>query len=370
MVPENNQVVLVTGGTGFIATETILQLITAGYKIIATTRNVSKAQHLYEELPQYKDNVTFGAIPDITVPGTFDDLFKNNQFVGVLHIASPLVVETENIQKDIIDPGPLGVKSLFQSAHKFGGSTLKRIVLTSSGATIMDPFWPKEKARTTRWNEDEWTPVTVEQAVEAKSPVLGYYATKTLAERAAWDFIEIEKPSFDLTTLLPVAVVGPVHTPVKSPAQVEKSAAQFVYSLFNGTRKTAEAAEADYFVFSHIDVRDLARAHVQSLTLPAASNQRINMSTEEIFSPQTILNVLSKHFPELKDRVATGKPDQLFSAGFDPTLFSGAKAKRIFGDEWARSVETTVKDLTAQLLGHEKGFSVRARPLALVKATY
>jgi nucleoside-diphosphate-sugar epimerase len=271
-------------------------------------------------------------------------------------MASPLLIETENIQKDIIDPGPFGVKSLFQSAHRFGGSTLKRIVLTSSAVTMMNPFWPKEQARATRWNEDDWTPVTSEQAVEAKNPGLGYLATKALAERAAWDFIETEKPTFDLTTLLPVAVLGPVQTPVKSPAQIERFSALLVYSLFNSTRKTAEAAEADHFVFSHIDVRDVARAHVQSLTLPAASNQRISISTEEIFSPQTILNMLNKHFPELKDRVATGKPDQLFSAGLDPTLFTGEKAKRIFGNAWARSVETTVKDITAQLLEQEKGF--------------
>jgi len=212
--------------------------------------------------------------------------------------------------------------------------------------------------------------VTAEQAVETKNPVLAYYASKKLAELAAWGFIETEKPTFDLTTLLPTAVLGPVHTPVRSTAQVERSTSQFVYSLFNGNRKTAKAAEADYFIYSHIDVRDVAAAHVQSLTLPAASNQRINLTTDEIFSPQAILNVLNKHFPELKGRLATGDPGQLLSPGLDPTLFDGAKARRIFGDEWARSVEASVKDLTAQLLEQEKGFLVGEGPPSLMKITY
>jgi nucleoside-diphosphate-sugar epimerase len=120
--------------------------------------------------------------------------------------------------------------------------------------------------------------------IETKNSVPAYYASKKkFAERAAWDFMENEKPAFDLTRFLPVAVLGPVRTPVKSPTQIEKSTAQFVYSLFNGARKTVEEAEGDYFIFSHIDVRDIARAHVQSLTLHPASNQRITLTTDEIF---------------------------------------------------------------------------------------
>jgi hypothetical protein len=88
------------------------------------------------------------------------------------------------------------------------------------------------------------------------------------------------------------------------------------------------------------------------------------------FSPQAILNVLNKHFPELKDQVATGNPDQLFSTGFDPTLFTGAEARRIFGEAWARSVESSVKDVTAQLLEQEKGFSVGDSLPSLMKITY
>jgi hypothetical protein len=106
--------------------------------------------------------------------------------------------------------------------------------------------------------------------------------------------------------------------------------------------------------------------------LPAASNQRITMTTDETWSPQAILNVLNKHFPKLKNRLATGieNPSQLFSAGFDPTLFSGAKAKRIFGDAWAMSVETSVKDLVAQLLEQQKGFPIGDQPLPPVPAKF
>lgn len=103
--------------------------------------------------------MTFVSVPDFTAPGAFDKVFVDANFDYIFHTASPLVEGSANLQKDIIDPGPFGVNNLFQAAHKFGGSGLKRIILTSSGVATFDPFAPTDKAREKRYDEQDWNPV-------------------------------------------------------------------------------------------------------------------------------------------------------------------------------------------------------------------
>ena len=176
MAPPTNHV-LVTGGTGFVATHILDQLVTVrdlkipsesmysfiqgGHKITATTRDATKAQKLYETFPKYKNTVTFVSVPDFTVPGAFDKVFESSHFDYVLHTASPIPFAASDLQKDIIDPGPLGTNSLLQAAHKFGGKDLKRVVLTSSGVTLIDPFLPKGEGLDRRYDEEDWNTVSI-----------------------------------------------------------------------------------------------------------------------------------------------------------------------------------------------------------------
>jgi len=164
--------------------------------------------------------------------------------------------------------------------------------------------------------------------------------------------VKSEKPNFDLTTLLPVIVFGPVSTPIKSAAAINPLTSSTVYSFINGVNRSTEVT---FNFYSHVDVRDVARAHVLSLALPAASNQRIILSSSDAMTPQAVVNALNRNFPHLKDRIASGNPEQLFPKGVDATLFSGNKAQAIFGDGWTfRSLETTVTDVATQLLEEEK----------------
>jgi len=169
--------VLVTGGTGFVATHILQQLVTVrglkipsgiicsflqgGYKVTATTRDAVKAQKLYEIFPLYKNTVKFVSVSDFTVPGAFDKVFQADHFDYVMHTASPIPFAASDLKKEIIDPGPIGTKNLMQAAHNFGGKDLKRIVLTSSGVTLVDPFLPKGEGLDRRWNEEDWNPVSI-----------------------------------------------------------------------------------------------------------------------------------------------------------------------------------------------------------------
>lgn len=91
----------------------------------------------------------------------------------------------------------------------------------------------------------------------------GYYTSKKLAEKAAWDFIENEKPHFSLTTLCPPFVFGPPEQEVSSLDQLNTSAA-VMYKLFTGETQTVENGE-----FIWVDVRDLALAHVLAIVSPS-----------------------------------------------------------------------------------------------------
>ncbi|KAI9750921.1 MAG: V-ATPase V1 sector subunit E [Chaenotheca gracillima] len=348
--------VLVTGGTGFVATHVLDQLISAGYRVTATTRDASRIPNLYTDFPSYKGVVTFVSVPDFTAPGAFDHVFQNADFDYVLHVASPIPFETTELKRDLIDPAIIGTTTLLESAHKLGGSRLKRIVITGSGVSIIDPYLPPDKGREKPFDEEDWNPVTIEDAIASKNVGLAYFASKTFAERAAWDFIEREKPGFDLTMILPVIVLGPNLAPVTGPKGIEQGANAHVYKFFNGTYESADVA---FNFYSHVDVRDVARAHVQALTLPSAGNQRISTASSDLLSPQTVVNILNKKFPQLGDRITKGNPDQLLPTGADPTAFSNDKAYKVFGDAWEfRSLETSVTDVVQQILEQEKTWDV------------
>lgn len=165
--------------------------------------------------------------------------------------------------------------------------------------------------------------------------------------------MEKEKPTFDLTAVLPVIVIGPSLTPVHNPNDIEAGAKRDIYGFLDGTYKTV--LEKEYYFYSHIDVRDVARSHILAALTPSAGSQRIMVSSEELYSPQTVVNSINKTFPELSGRVATGDKNLLLPPGIDPTLFSGTKAYKIFGDGWfVRSLDTTIKDTVGQILEQEK----------------
>jgi nucleoside-diphosphate-sugar epimerase len=105
----------------------------------------------------------------------------------------------------LLDPAVIGTTGVLSSIKKHAPS-VKRVVITSSFASIVEPskgFWPGHV-----YSEDDWNPITVEEAME--SPAAGYRASKTFAEKAAWDFVEKEKPNFSLSTINPPLVFGPI----------------------------------------------------------------------------------------------------------------------------------------------------------------
>ncbi|GKZ71061.1 hypothetical protein AnigIFM50267_006735 [Aspergillus niger] len=278
----------------------ILENLTAlgarrGYTVTATVRSQAKANDIIETHPSWKKAVKFVIVADFTSQGPFDDIFRNssNPFDYVIHTASPLKFQVSDIQKEMIEPAEKGTTEILRAAHHFGGPSLRRFVLRGSAVSA-----------------------TAEQAIARNDTVLGYNVSNTRAEAAAWQFTEKAKPGFDLTGINPDIITGPMIHPIHGPKSINETNHFAIASFIDGTHKRIEGVT---FLFYHfVDVRDVARSHVDALKYPAAANQRV-LLIAGLISPQLVVNTIRQNFPSLEDRVPEGNPSQVLPSDVHPT---------------------------------------------------
>ncbi|MCJ1467142.1 hypothetical protein MMC07_005764 [Pseudocyphellaria aurata] len=351
-------IVFITGASGFIASQIVSDLIEETFSVVASVRSEAKAQEILDTHPDWKGKVSFVYVPDIAAERAFDHVFKDAKtpFDFIIHTASPVNFSVDDFQKDLIDPAVRGTTDLLNCAHQLGGSKIKRFVLLGSAVAVLDSFNDKGSAGPD-YTEEDWNPVTAASAIESNSVVLGYNASKKLAEQAAWQFITNNKPSFDLTVINPDIVLGPMLQPVRSAKNVNATNGFAIYDFLNGTYKDVESIQFPFYHFVH--VRDVSRAHVLSLTTPAAAGQRI-LVVAGLITPQLVINIIRKNFPELHDRIIEGNPDRIVPEGVDPRGWVTKKSFDIFGQGWGyRGLEETVLDTVNCLLAFEKGWETK-----------
>jgi len=350
---KNGKRVFLTGASGFVASHILADLIESGYEPTASVRSDAKAAEILELHPAWKGRVTFVFVKDVAIPHAFDDVFRQekNGFDYLIHTASPVNFSVADFQKDLIDPAVQGTIGLMKAVHDLGGSQVKRLVLLGSAVSVLDSSQDMSVAGAA-YSEKDWNPVTAASATESKSAVLGYNASKKLAELAAWQFLNDNKPAFDLTVINPDIIVGPMLQPVHGPKNVNETNKFAVYNFLNGTYNQIEGLTFPYYHF--VDVRDVSRAHILSLSNPATSNQRV-LLVSGLISPQLVINHIRKHFPELRDRVIEGNPAQILPDNVKPTGWNTQKSYDVFGKEWSYiSLETSVVDTVENLLKLEK----------------
>jgi nucleoside-diphosphate-sugar epimerase len=146
------------------------------------------------------------------------------------------------------------------------------------------------------FSSSSWLPVTIEEARSAQNAYFSYCVAKAESEKAIWAFVKAENPPFSVSVLLPGLIFGPPIQPIKSLKKINYSSDVF-YSLFNGSNTDVPPTSFTSFV----DVRDLAYAHVKSLTTPAVANQRFLIGGNE-YSSQIAVDAL-KTVPELEGRL-------------------------------------------------------------------
>ncbi|PGH17300.1 hypothetical protein AJ79_01184 [Helicocarpus griseus UAMH5409] len=331
--------ILLTGGSGFIAAHVLDTLLKRGHSVVTTVRSEEKAQKIREAHPNIsKDKLDFAIVEDIAKLDAFDKaVISDPPFETVIHTASPFHYRVTDPRKDLLDPAINGTVGILK-AIKRSAPTVKHVVITSSFASIIDPAKPASYI----FSEADWNPITDAEVNLAT----GYRASKTFAEKAAWDFIEKEKPNFTLSAINPPVVLGPVVHYLSTLASINTSNER-VRDLITGAAKNSCPPTGAYF---WVDVRDVALAHVLAAEKQAeAAGQRFFITAGK-FSNRQVAEIIVEEFPELKEKVPTTE-EALKPGDFPPEGWFGynnEKSKEVLGLAYRglrESVVDTVKSL-------------------------
>ena len=258
MAPQ--RLVLVTGGSGFIAGHVVLQLLEKGYRVRTTLRTLDKEQSVRDILTDagmvHGDALSF-AEADLLLDDGWAAAVAGVD--AVMHVASPVQPGHVENEDDLIVPAREGTLRVLRAAHAAG---IKRVVLTSAFHAV-SWGWPHDDHVFT---EADWT-ILDGPGVDA------YGKSKTLSERAAWDYIAGEGSGLELVTMLPVAVMGSVMGTDISGSN------HLIQNMLNGAMP---AVPRIYMPI--VDVRDVASAHILAMETPGAAGERFLISSGPVMS--------------------------------------------------------------------------------------
>jgi nucleoside-diphosphate-sugar epimerase len=273
--------ILVTGGSGFIGSHCILQLLATGHHVRTTVRNLKREGDVRAMLKQGGakpgDRLSFFAA-DLENDAGWPQAVAGCEYV--LHVASPLPPNVPKHEDELIVPAREGTLRVLRAARDAG---VKRVVLTSSFAAIGYGHPPRKAP----FNETDWTDLNGDG-------VYAYVKSKTLAERAAWDFIANEGGSLELSVVNPVGVFGPVLGPDYSTSIL------LVQRLMDGA-----IPGVPRLYFGVVDVRDVADLHIRALSHPAAEGERFLAVAGDFMSMLDIAKVLKSRMAASAKRVPT-----------------------------------------------------------------
>ena len=264
--------ILVTGASGFIASHCIIDLLEHGYQVRGTVRNLDRVPQLramYAKHTDKADEIEFMKA-DLLSPAGWPEAAEGCD--GLFHLASPVPSIQPRDANEVIKPAKEGALNALQAAKTNG---IKRVVLTSSTAAIM--YGHKDKVR--EYTEQDWT--------DLSTPNLpAYIQSKTIAEKAAWNFAKSE--NIELMTINPGAVFGP------SLASDYSSSLEILRDLFSGKFPVVPKVG-----FEIVDVRDVAILHRLAYESPDATGKRF-LCTNGFRWMRDIALLLNKEFPKSK----------------------------------------------------------------------
>jgi nucleoside-diphosphate-sugar epimerase len=281
--------VLVTGGTGYMASWIIKQLLDLGHEVRTTVRNLSardKYAHL-TRLSVKSKGVLEVFEADLLEPGSFEAAMSGCELV--IHTASPFFISgIKDAQKQLIEPAVEGTRNVLGAVDKI--KTVKRVVLTSSVVAIYGDAADMLTAENGIFTEQNWNTTSSRK----HQP---YAYSKTQAEKLAWEMAG-KQNRWDLVVINPGLIIGPSLS-----TRTDSTSIDLMLQLVNGKFKTGVPAGT----LGLVDVRDVARAHLQAGFLPGASGRHICVGSEH--SMLDVANEIRKLYPRLplpKGLVPTG----------------------------------------------------------------
>lgn len=257
----------------------------------------------------------------------------------VLHTASPFLFRVTDPVKDLIDPAVLGTTSVLKAIQK-SAPQVRRVVVTSSFAAIVDDNTVNNPNHV--YTEKSWCPITLEDV--GTNPNKGYRASKKLAEKAAWDYVRDNKPNFDLVTVNPPMVFGPIVHHLDDVSGINTSNERFVNAVTGVWKKAGEVPNQGPILI-WVDVRDVAKAHVLAgLEKPEVGGHRL-LCTAGFYTNNKIYEILQKNFPEYSEQLSGLKPSEELKEHFQ---IDNSETQKLLGIDWI-PLEKSVVDLINSL---------------------
>lgn len=271
--------ILVTGGGGYIASWVIKFLLEEGLLVRTTVRSLQdqkKIKHLLSLSEAYPGKLEFYEA-DLLDEGSFDNAIGDKSGCEiVIHMASPFFIEgIKDPQKELVEPALIGTRNVLGSVNRF--PCVRRVVLTSSVASIMGDSNDAEKAPGKLMDESFWN----ETSSLLHQP---YPYSKTLAEKEAWA-IQKKQNRWSLTTINPSFVLGPSLS-----ERGDGTSVNFMRSMVNGKFVTG----VPELYMGIVDVRDLAKAHIAAALNENVSGRHI--VSAEVLSMLDMAKILKTHF--------------------------------------------------------------------------
>ncbi|KAL3653362.1 hypothetical protein CASFOL_003043 [Castilleja foliolosa] len=276
--------VCVTGGSGYIASWLIKELLRRGYTVKASVRypdDPKKTYHLIS-LDGAKERLKLFKA-DLLEEGSFDSGMAGCE--GVFHCASPFFLDSTSPQEELLDPALKGTLNVLGSCART--PSVKRVIITSSEAAVA--FNRNPRTSDVVIDESWWADVDM-----CRENEMWYVLSKTIAEKAAWEFAK--EKGIDLIAINPCCVIGPMLQP-----SLNTSCGQ-ILSLINGSETYHNTA------YGWVHVNDVVNAHVLAYEKPEANGRYYII--ERCARPYDLVQMLRELYPHLKfpERTSNGKP--------------------------------------------------------------
>jgi len=316
------RLVLVTGGTGFIAQHCIIALLNAGRTVRTTVRTLSREDEVRANLKvggvEAGDRLTF-VVADLGADEGWAEAAAG--CAHVIHGASPTPSGDQVLEEDWIKPAVDGNLRVLRAARDAGA---KRVVLTSAFGAVGMGHKPMKRP----FNETDWT--------DLAGKVAPYQKSKTLSEQAAWAFVKAEGGGLELSAINPTAVMGPALGPDYS------HSIRLIKNLLDGGPGCPKINSG------YVDVRDVADLHLRAMTDPAANGERFIATSGDSLWMIDVARILRDRLGEAAAKVPSRElPNAVvrLAAAGNPSMravtpllgmnlnASGEKAVRVLG--WA-----------------------------------
>lgn len=332
-MPPRPPVALVTGATGFVASEITAQLLRKGWTVRGTVRRTDdpRSKALVALAAALPGSLTMHAA-NLLHEGAFDALVAGADYV--FHVASPFFIASQDPHTDLITPAVAGTINVLSAVARAGKGRVKRVVLTSSVAAVHGEYAAAPVNGGDLYSEADWNGTSSIDNGQA------YHASKVQAEQEAWKLATAH--GIDLITILPNFVLGPPLL-----AGAEGTSVGFMRDIVEGTAAPPAGAGAPIIA----DVRDVARAHVLAAEAEGASGRYI-VSHPGPLPPAVVVAALAQRLPGCALAAAPAAPAAPGADGEEAAMrprIDGSRAAQELGLA-LRPMKETVADMITVLV--------------------